>query len=126
MMKKNPGIRPWMLRKELIILYYAFGDKKTPLTAMIPAILGLVYFLSPIDLFPDFIPLFGYLDDVVIVPLLLNLSIRLLPAHIKQESILRAERNNKKFKLLIFAVILLLLGWILGIFMLARHIINNY
>ena len=76
----NKQIRPWMFRKELIVLYYGLRDKRTSVIAKIPAVLSVLYLLSPIDLIPDFIPFLGYVDDIVIIPLLMNLSIRLLPA----------------------------------------------
>jgi len=68
------------VRQEVFVLYYAIRDDRTPLYSKLPAFFSLVYLLSPIDLIPDFIPLFGYLDDLIIVPLLFHISFRLLPA----------------------------------------------
>lgn len=122
---KQPKIRPWMLKKEIIILYYGLWDKRTGLIAKIPALLSVIYLLSPIDLIPDFIPFFGYVDDLVIVPLLLNLSIQLLPAEVRDASISKANRNFYKFKWLALLLILLLIGWFVGIFFLIRHFLIN-
>ena len=122
---KHPKIRPWMLKKEIIILYYALWDKRTNLPAKIPALLSVIYLLSPIDLIPDFIPFFGYVDDLVIVPLLLNLSIKLLPADVRDASMSKANRNLYKFKWLALLFILLLIGWFVGIFFLTRHLLSN-
>ena len=83
MMIKRPKPRSWMLKKEIIILYYALRDKRTTVAAKLPAILSIIYLLSPVDLIPDFIPFFGYVDDIIIVPLLLNLAVRLLPLDVR-------------------------------------------
>jgi uncharacterized membrane protein YkvA (DUF1232 family) len=125
MQVKQPKIRPWMLKKEIIILYYGLWDKRTNLLARIPALLSVIYLLSPVDLIPDFIPFFGYIDDLVIVPLLLNLSIQLLPAKVREESISKTNRNFYKFKWLAVLLILLLIGWFVGIFFLIRHLLSN-
>jgi uncharacterized membrane protein YkvA (DUF1232 family) len=122
---KQRKIRPWMLKKEIIILYYGLWDKRTNVLAKIPALLSVIYLLSPIDLIPDFIPFFGYVDDLVIVPLLLNLSIRLLPAEVRDASISKANRNLYKFRWLALLIILLLIGWFVGIFFLIRHLLSN-
>ena len=86
-----------MLKKEILILYYAMKDKRTTLLSKIPALVSVLYLLSPIDLIPDFIPFAGYVDDLVVVPLLLNLSIRLLPEEVREESMVLASRNKRKF-----------------------------
>ena len=108
-----------------MILYYGFNDKRTSLLAKIPAVLSVLYLLSPIDLIPDFIPFFGYADDLVIVPLLLNLSIRLLPGAVKQESIAKAGRNQRKLRWILALIIVLILGFLTGIFFLIRHFMRS-
>ena len=120
---KRPKIRPWMLKKEILILYYGLRDKRTTAVAKLPAILSIIYLLSPVDLIPDFIPFIGYIDDIVIVPLLMNLAIKLLPADVREESILKASRNQTKFRLLIFGMILLMIALLVGIFFMIRHLI---
>ena len=122
---KYSPIRPWMLKKEILILYYAFKDKRTSGLAKLPALLPVIYLLSPIDLIPDFIPFLGYVDDLVIIPLLLNLAIRFLPRDVREESILKVSRNQRKFKLLILLGILLIISMLVGIFFLVRHLISK-
>jgi len=114
-----------MLKKEIITLYYGLRDKRTSAIAKLPAILSVIYLLSPIDLIPDFIPFFGYIDDIIIVPLLLNLAIRLLPREVREESILKASKNQKKFQLVIFLLVLLIISMLLGIFLVIRHVFNS-
>jgi uncharacterized membrane protein YkvA (DUF1232 family) len=122
MMIKYPKPRPWMLKKEILILYYALRDKRTSVVARLPAILSVIYLLSPVDLIPDFIPFFGYLDDIIIVPLLLNLAIRLLPSEVREESIQKAVRNKRKFQIVFILFILGMLTLLAGIFLLIRHL----
>jgi uncharacterized membrane protein YkvA (DUF1232 family) len=117
----RPKIRPWMLKKELIILYYGLRDKRTTGWAKIPAVISVFYLLSPVDLIPDFIPFIGYVDDLVIIPLLLNLSIRLLPATVREESILKATRNKRKFQLAAVLAVILGIGVLAGIYFLIRY-----
>jgi uncharacterized membrane protein YkvA (DUF1232 family) len=123
-MVKISKIRPWMLKKEIIILYYGLRDGRTPVTAKIIAVAAVAYLLSPIDLIPDFIPFFGYLDDIIVVPLLLNLAIRLLPRQVREESMLKASGSQKKFQLLIFLAIILFIAVLAGIFFLLKHLLQ--
>jgi Uncharacterized conserved protein len=122
---KKPRIRPWMFRKEMTLLYYALRDNRTPLRARLPAFFSLLYLLSPIDLIPDFIPFLGYIDDFVIVPLLLSLSIRLLPADIKEECLARAVHSRKKIKMIIFFFLLFIVCWIVAMFMVWKKLLGN-
>ena len=109
-----------MLQKEVLILYYGLPDKRTNGLAKLPALLAVIYLISPIDLIPDFIPFFGYLDDLVIVPLLLNLSIKLLPAVVREESLIKATRNRRKLHLVFIGVFLAVLALLTGIFFLIK------
>lgn len=59
--------------------------------AKILAAITIVYALSPIDLIPDFIPVFGYLDDIIILPSLIALTVRLIPPDVFRECRIRAE-----------------------------------
>ena len=109
-----------MLQKEVLILYYGLRDKRTNGMAKLSALLAVIYLISPIDLIPDFIPFFGYLDDLVVVPLLLNLAVKLLPPVVRAESILKATRNRRKLHLLFIGVILVVLALLVGIFFLIK------
>ncbi len=75
-------IRRWAaaLRRDVAALILAVRDPRTPLIARIVAALVVAYALSPIDLIPDFVPVLGYLDDLVLVPLGLALVVRLVPS----------------------------------------------
>ena len=67
------------LKRDTVALYLAVRDPRTPWYAKVLAGAIVAYALSPIDLIPDFVPVLGYLDDIVIVPLGLSLALRLVP-----------------------------------------------
>ena len=79
------------LKKEITAIYYAYQHPKMTLLPKCIILFTLGYALSPIDLIPDFIPVLGYLDDLIILPALLLLAIRLIPADIMAESRKKAE-----------------------------------
>jgi uncharacterized membrane protein YkvA (DUF1232 family) len=79
------------LKAETLALYFAVRDTRTPWHARLVAGAVVAYALSPIDLIPDFIPLLGYLDDLLLVPLGLMLAIRLIPAEVLADSRARAQ-----------------------------------
>lgn len=72
-------------------LFIALKDRRTPKSAKVMAALTLTYALSPVDLIPDFIPVLGYLDDLLILPILGAGTIRLIPKEILEESMERAK-----------------------------------
>jgi uncharacterized membrane protein YkvA (DUF1232 family) len=115
-------IKLWNVRKELCLLYFAFKDYRTPFYAKIPAIAGLLYLISPIDFIPDFIPVIGYLDDIIIVPFLLNTSIRLLSKNVMESSQIKADQYYRKMNLLFYLLILLVAILLISTFLLITHI----
>lgn len=82
------------IKRDVVALWLAARDKRTPLTAKIVAGLVAAYALSPIDLVPDFIPVLGYLDDVVLVPLGILLALRLIPPPLMTEFRTEAARRE--------------------------------
>lgn len=73
------------LKRDLHALYLALRDPRTPWVAKVLGGIVLAYALSPIDLIPDFIPVLGYLDDVLLLPLGLLLVRRLIPPAVLAE-----------------------------------------
>lgn len=67
------------MKRQVWALFLAWKDPRTPVLARIVIIVAVAYAVSPIDLIPDFIPFFGQLDDLLILPLLITLAIRLIP-----------------------------------------------
>ncbi|PKL23562.1 MAG: hypothetical protein CVV47_14795 [Spirochaetae bacterium HGW-Spirochaetae-3] len=70
------------LKRQVWALFLALKDPATPLPARVLIICAVGYAVSPIDLIPDFIPVLGQLDDIVILPLLIALAIRLIPPEV--------------------------------------------
>ena len=70
------------LKDETFAVYLAAKDPRTPWYAKAVALGTIAYAVSPIDLIPDFIPILGYLDDIIIVPAGIALAIRLIPAEV--------------------------------------------
>ena len=67
------------LKQYTLVVYFAARDKRTPLMVRLIALFVAAYALSPIDLIPDFIPVVGYLDDLILIPIGMELIIRLSP-----------------------------------------------
>ncbi len=98
------------LTERLSAVYLAYRRRDTPFLAKLMAGLTIAYALSPIDLIPDFIPVLGLLDDLVILPLLLWLALKLIPKQIMQECTEQARDlwKDGKPKALRYAIPILL------------------
>ena len=70
------------LKADIPAVFLALKDKRTPLIAKIIAAVTVAYALSPIDLIPDFIPVLGYLDDVLLLPILVIVVTKLIPTSV--------------------------------------------
>jgi uncharacterized membrane protein YkvA (DUF1232 family) len=107
-------------------LYFAAKDRRVPWYAKVVAGCVAAYALSPLDLIPDFIPVLGYLDDIILVPLGIALAIRLIPPDLLEEHRRKAEAQaaqrpvSRKAAAVIIAVWLalaiLLAFWLAGRF----------
>lgn len=91
--KKRPTLkeRAKQLKTDIPALFLALRRKETPLTAKLLAALAVAYALSPIDLIPDFIPVIGLLDDIIILPGLVALTIKYIPPDVFAECRKEAE-----------------------------------
>lgn len=81
------SLRRWArkLKRDVLALWIAARDRRTPWIARIAATAVAAYALSPLDLIPDFIPVLGYLDDLLIVPLGIALCLKLIPPDLMSE-----------------------------------------
>ena len=84
------------LKRDVLALWIAARDGRTPLVAKLVAATVAAYAFSPIDLIPDVIPVLGYLDDLLILPLGIWLAIRLIPAELMAEYRERASQQAKR------------------------------
>ena len=114
--------RAFRFKQQLLILYYGLVDARTPFYVKLPAIAALIYIVSPVDFIPDFIPFAGYIDDLLIAPLLLNLSIKLLPVQVRETSLVKARKKNILLTIAIIVAMLLVLLLIVALFISLKKI----
>ena len=100
------------IKRDVLALYLAARDPRVPWYAKAMAFATAAYALSPIDLIPDFIPVLGYLDDLIIVPAAILLTVRMIPDDVMAELRLEAEARlqNRPGSLIGAAIIVFL--WI--------------
>ncbi|WP_223592287.1 YkvA family protein [Neobacillus bataviensis] len=93
-------IKTWArnLKKQIFILYYACKDKRVPWYAKLFTACVVAYAYSPIDLIPDFIPILGYLDDVILLPLGIWFALKMIPKNVLSECEAKAEERMKGTK----------------------------
>ncbi|WP_088013770.1 YkvA family protein [Gottfriedia acidiceleris] len=84
------------LKRQIFTLYFAYKHERVQLYAKVFIACVVAYAFSPIDLIPDFIPILGYLDDVILVPLGIIISLKLIPENVKIECEIKAEEMMKK------------------------------
>lgn len=80
------------LKQHTLTVYFAARDPRTPILVRALAVFVAAYVLSPIDLIPDFIPVIGYLDDLLLVPLGLALVVRLTPPEVLESARAQAQQ----------------------------------
>jgi len=107
------GAAAGRIRVYLIALWKLFRHPETPRAARWVAIATIAYAVSPIDLIPDFIPVLGQLDDLVIVPLGIALAVRLTPKPLWEELLREAEVSKARLPKLWWGAVAVLLFWAL-------------
>lgn len=108
------------LKSDVPAVFLALKDRRTPLSAKIFAALTVAYALSPIDLIPDFIPVLGYLDDLIILPALAAAAIHFIPKDVMEQYRQKSEGmwENGKPKKWYFAIPIVLFWLIIMLFIL--------
>ena len=111
------------LKTDIPAIFLALKDKETPIAAKLVAAVTVAYALSPIDLIPDFIPVLGYLDDVILLPALVALTVRLIPKETMEKNRKLAEGlwKNGKPKKWYYAIPIVLI-WLLVIGMVVKAV----
>ena len=82
-----------VLRRQAAMMRYALQDPRTPRAARVLGAAFMAYLLSPVDLIPDFIPVVGQLDDIVLVPAGFFIVWRMIPREVWRDAQARAEQN---------------------------------
>ena len=115
--------RAEQLKIDIPAVFIALRNKETPMIAKFLAGITIIYALSPIDLIPDFIPVLGYLDDVIILPGLIALTVRMIPPKIFAECRIQVEGlwSNGKPQRWYFAMPIMAI-WLLVIYLILKAI----
>ena len=110
------------LSTELHALYFAFKNPRVPWYAKILAGIIVAYALSPIDLVPDFIPVLGYIDDLVLIPAGIYLTLKLIPGEVLEDCRQRAESEpiTSKSKWVVATIIIVI--WLVVVYLVIRFI----
>ena len=117
-------VKTWArsVKRDVVTVYFAARDPLAPMGARILAAVVAAYALSPIDLIPDFIPVLGYLDDLLIVPLGLLLVMRLMPDDVLDNARAKADSLLAKPRSFLAAACFVAIWVVLG-FYLARWVL---
>ncbi|MFN0305407.1 MAG: YkvA family protein [Burkholderiales bacterium] len=110
--------RAQLLKREAIALYIAARDPRTPIAAKLLVLAIVAYAVSPIDLIPDFIPVLGYLDELILLPIAISFAIKMIPDAVMVEA--RAKATNVSMhgkRIGFFAAALILIVWIVVLWM---------
>lgn len=100
------------IKRDVVAVYFAARDPRTPIYVRLLALAVAAYALSPIDLIPDFIPVIGYLDDLLVVPLSIWLIVRAIPPEVLLASRAKAEAVIEKPRSVVAGSVIVLL-WLL-------------
>ena len=118
------------LKNETHALYLAYRDPRTPWYAKAWAVIVVAYALSPIDLIPDFIPILGYLDDLVLIPAGIGLALKMIPVEVMDDARNKAQQEPSPGSHLNWiAAVAISVVWLiviaLGIFLILKYINRN-
>jgi len=108
------------LKRAMAALYHALRDRRAPWVARVAGAVTLAYALSPIDLIPDFIPVLGLLDDLILVPAGLWLTWRLMPPLLRQEYLAKAETYTDRLPHSRMAAAVIVCLWLVSLYVLYR------
>lgn len=115
------SLKDWAkrLKKQIIMLWFASKHPHMPWLPKIIAVVAVAYAFSPIDLIPDFIPILGFVDDVLILPILIWLAVRFTPKQVILEAEQQAEEwldeHEKRPKNYLVAVLIILIWLTLAV-----------
>lgn len=104
------------VKRDSVALYLAARDPRTPWYAKALAGIVVAYALSPIDLIPDFIPVLGYLDDLLLIPISVWLTVSLIPTEVMQECRARSEQLVER-PISVTAAVIIVIIWVVAAIM---------
>lgn len=120
-------IKQWArrIKQDSLALYFAVRDPRTPWPAKLVAALVVGYAFSPIDLIPDFIPVLGYIDDLLLLPLGILLAIKLIPPAVLADCRIQASQLAQKPRSRLGAVIIIAL-WLLLAILITHYVLRRW
>ncbi|MEI4770670.1 YkvA family protein [Psychrobacillus sp. FJAT-51614] len=104
------------IKQDIFVLVEAYKHPELPFYIKLLSLVIVAYAFSPIDLIPDFIPVLGYLDDLILIPFAISIVLKLIPNNILIECRLLAAKSNRMKKNNWFAGIVIILLWIACIY----------
>ncbi len=114
------------LKTDTYALYLAYKDPRVPLYAKIFVAIVVAYALSPIDLIPDFIPVLGYIDDLIIIPAGIYLSLKMIPCEVLEECREKAQSTSIDNKTKWAAALIIILIWLLAVYLVFRLVLHIF
>ena len=115
------------LKLDVLALWFALKNPTMPFWAKVVCFIAVAYALSPVDLIPDFIPVLGYLDDLIIVPALVWLALKLIPTEVmnlaREQAVEWINSNQSKPKSYVGLTIVVVI-WLICLAFVARYIGN--
>ncbi|MHA2298798.1 MAG: YkvA family protein [Candidatus Hodarchaeales archaeon] len=126
-MFRNLKKRLKLLKRETYAIYLVYRDSRVSWWRRAFLALVIGYAFSPIDLIPDFIPILGYLDDLIIVPLGIAIALKLIPAEIMDECRKKAyEENTKGIPIGKKTAVFIIFLWIIGIILMISWLLSLF
>jgi uncharacterized membrane protein YkvA (DUF1232 family) len=121
----NLKVRARKLKSDIPAIFIALKKKETPVIAKIFAGITIVYALSPIDFIPDFIPVIGLLDDLILLPVLATITIKFIPENIFKQCRIEAENlwSSGKPKMWYFAIPIIFI-WVVLLVLIIKLVIR--
>ena len=124
-MKVFQKIHNWAkeLKCDVLVLWFALKNLETPLIARAVAFITVAYTISPIDLIPDFVPILGYLDDLILISIFIWITIKLVPDDVMAQSREQAQqwlKSNQLKPKSYLGLFIILLIWLLLIWVCAK------
>ncbi len=104
------------MSEKIVLLISAMSDKRTPWYAKTIVILTLAYIISPIDIIPDFIPVIGLLDEVILIPIAYSIVMKLIPEEVKTEAVSANIEQDNYSGLNILGIVTVIIVWLVLIF----------
>jgi len=111
------------LKQEIYALYLAYKDPRVSWYAKIFIVILVGYAISPIDLIPDFIPIIGYLDDLIILSLGIVLAIKMIPREVMEECRKESAKGIKDKKVAVVGLIIIISIWVVLLYLIFTKVI---